>query len=277
MSDEFFVGYLPIPPGTGGRMRRAAVGLVVLAALVATALAVATGPFDRATFDYGVERTWRGTLEAAPVPVLIAKAEPAFRSPFSERVRYPLVAPGKHGAGPLIAALDGVTVQLRGTRIARGGTTMIELVAGTIERDAPTLPADGRIAPASRIEDLQRSSFTGEIVDSKCFLGVMNPGRLEVHRACALRCLSGGIPPMLFAHDEKGREAHLLLVDANGGSLNDRVLAFVGRPVTIEGRLERRDDLYYLYAERIGDTPLFLTNSERDNSSFSHNAVSGER
>ena len=248
VSDEFFVGYLPMPRETGRRMRRAGIALVAIAACVAVALALATGPFDRATFEYGTEREWKGTLEATPVPVLISKAKAAPGSPFAALVRYPLVAQGKHGAGPSVAGFEGVSVRLRGTRIARGETTMLELVPGTIERDQPSLPVDGRPAPASSIEDLGRGTYVGEIVDSKCFLGVMNPGRLEVHRACALRCIAGGIPPMLFARDEKGREAHLLLVDATGAALNDRILEFVARPVTIDGRLERRDDLYYLYA-----------------------------
>jgi hypothetical protein len=80
----------------------------------------------------------------------------------------------------------------------------------------------------------------------------MNPGRLEVHRACAIRCIAGGIPPMLFARDEHGGEAHLLLLDAQGRPVNDRVLGVVGRPIEVEGRLERRDELFYLYADRIG-------------------------
>jgi len=249
VSDDFFVGYLPAPPAAARRMRRVAAALVMMAGVVAVVLALATGPFDRALFEYGREREWKGTVELAPVPVLIAQAEDASGTPFRAAVRFPLVATGKHGAGPLVASFDGAAVRLRGTRIAREGTTMIEVVPGTVERDAPALPEDGRPAPASRVEDLGRSTFVGEIVDSKCFLGVMNPGRLEVHRACAMRCIAGGIPPILFAHDDAGREAHLLLVDANGGPLNDRILDFVARPITIDGRLERRDSLYYLYAE----------------------------
>jgi hypothetical protein len=248
MSDEFFVGYLGAPPQTARRMKRVAVSLLVLAAAVATALAIATGPFDRATFDYGTETEWRGTIELSPLPVLIANKPGASDGPFSTLERFPLVAQGKHGAEPSLAGLDGAAVRLKATRIARQGTTMLELVPGSIERDERAVPGDGRPAPASQIQDLGRSTFSGEIVDSKCFLGVMNPGRLEVHRACALRCIAGGIPPMLFAHDAEGREAHLLLVDANGQPLNDRVLGSVATPVTIDGRLERRDDLYYLYA-----------------------------
>jgi hypothetical protein len=251
VSDDFFVGYLPAPPAAARRMRRVAAALVATAGVVAVVLALATGPFDRALFEYGREREWKGTVEAAPVPVLIAQAEDASGTPFRAAVRFPLVATGKHGAGPLVASFDGAAVRLRGTQIARAGTTMIEIVPGTIERDAPSLPEDGRPAPASRVEDLGRSTFVGEIVDSKCFLGVMNPGRLEVHRACAIRCIAGGIPPMLFARDGQGREAHLLLVDANGRPMNERVLGLVARPVTVEGRLERRDNLHYLYAEAL--------------------------
>jgi len=250
MSDEFFVGYLPMPESTARHMRRVAWGLVLLACVVATVLAVATGPFDHVTFEYGKVSAWQGTIEVNPVPVLIVRAaEPG--SPFGSLVRHPLVAPGKHGADALVSAFDGLPVTLRGTRIVRDGTTMLELVPSSIERYAPTLPADGTPMPASAIEDLGHATFDGEIVDSKCFLGVMNPGRLEVHRACAIRCIAGGIPPMLFAHDTHGREAHLLLVDADGNPLNDRILELVARPVTLEGRLERRDDLYYLYVSRL--------------------------
>jgi hypothetical protein len=251
MSDAFYVGYLAMPPATARRLKRTAGALVVLSAVVATALSIATGPFDRATYEYGTERTWEGKLEAAPVPVLIAATRAVAGSPFETPERFPLVAQGKHGADLMIAGLDGVAVRLRGRRILREGTTMIEAVPGSIERYEPSLPKDGTPSPTSKIEDLGRATFSGEIVDSKCFLGVMNPGRLEVHRACAIRCIAGGIPPMLFARDEHGGEAHLLLVDASGRPMNERVLGLVARPVTVEGRLERRDNLHYLYAEKL--------------------------
>ena len=248
MSDNFYVGYLEPKPETARRLKRLAATLVVLAAVVATALAIATGPFDRATYEYAIEREWQGTLEAAPYPVLIAMTRAVASSPFGEYERFPLVAPGKHGADLLIAGLEGATVRLKGRRIVRQGTTMLEVVPGTIERSETALPANGKPAPSFNVEDLGIKTFSGEIVDSKCFLGVMNPGRLEVHRACAIRCIAGGVPPMLFVRESDGREAHLLLVDSNGQPLNDRVLDMVAIPVTIEGRLERRDDLYYLYA-----------------------------
>jgi len=252
MSDTFYVGYLEPKPETTRRLKRQGAILVVLAAVVATALAIATGPFDRATYEYGTEREWQGRLEAAPYPVLITVTRAVPDPPLGVYERFPLVAEGKHGADTLIAGLDGATVRLKGRRIVRQGTTMIEVVPGTIENFEPSVPEYDKKAPAVQIEDLGKKTFSGEIVDSKCFLGVMNPGRLEVHRACAIRCIAGGVPPMLYVQEHDGREAHLLLVDSNGQPINDRVLGMVGVPVTIEGRLERRDDLYYLYAEKWG-------------------------
>ena len=248
MSDDFFVGYLPAAPGTKRRMRRVATGHVLAAAAVAAVLAVATGPFDRAGFEYTTVRDWRGTIEPSPVPALVARRVEA-DSPFGALQRFPLVAPWKYGASELVGEFAGAAVTLRGKRILRGPTTMIEVVPGSIARWSPELPDDGSPAPASRIEDLGRVSLRGEIVDSKCFLGVMNPGRLEVHRACAIRCIAGGIPPMLFARDEVGREAHVLLVGEDGRPVNARLLDVVARPVTVTGRLERRDGLDYLYLE----------------------------
>jgi hypothetical protein len=249
MSDAFYVGYLETPPATARRVKRIAVALVLLGAVLATALTIATGPFDRATYEFGTERTWQGKLEAAPVPVLIAATRSTAGSPFETLERFPLVAQGKHGADALIAGLDGAAVRFKAKRIVREATTMLEIVPGTLERYEPSLPADGTPAAASKVEDLGRTTFSGEIVDAKCFLGVMNPGRLEVHRACAIRCIAGGVPPMLFVRDAQGREAHLLLVDASGHPVNERVLGFIARPVTVTGRLERRDNLQYLYAD----------------------------
>jgi len=246
VSDDFFVGYLPAPASCAARTRRIAWWLLGASVAGAALFAAATGPFDRAVFEYGETRAWRGTIETEPVPVLLAR-ESSDGSPFAAVVRYPLVAEGKHGAGGVVAAFDGRPVTVRGRRIVRGSTTMIELA--DIEPYEPALPTGGPPPPATRIVDEGRRVLTGEIVDSKCFLGVMNPGRLAVHRACALRCLAGGIPPMLFARDERGREAHLILVAADGSPLGSRIADLVGRPVEVSGRLERRDDLDYLYAD----------------------------
>jgi hypothetical protein len=241
---EFFVGYLPVPGGTGRRMRRVALALVAVLAVAAAVLVAATGPFDRSLFEFDKVRDYRGTIEAHPVPALVVLDRDA-KSPFGEVRRFPLVARGKHGAASIVEAFDGTAVTLKGKRIARGDREMIEVIEGSVARSAaPEAPA-----PASKVEDLGSWTFSGEIVDGKCFLGVMNPGRLEVHRACAIRCISGGVPPLLYARDASGREAQILLVSATGAPVGRDLLDLVARPVVVTGRLERRDDLFYLYAD----------------------------
>ena len=86
-------------------------------------------------------------------------------------------------------------------------------------------------------------TIEGEIVDPKCYLGAMRPGVGEVHRACARVCISGGIPPGLIAPAPAGGERFFLLLDEQGHPPGDAVLAFVGRPVRMTGRVERWNDL----------------------------------
>lgn len=230
---EFFVGYLATPPGARRFVRRAVAAIVAGAAAAALALAILQGPFSPSTFEFGRPRSAAGTVARTPYPVLDAAGGST-----------PLVGEGKHGADAEAAPFVGRPVGLLGTRIERRGTTMLEIESGSI------VP-EGSPPPDARDEDLGEVSLSGEVVDSKCFLGVMNPGNLETHRACAIACIRGGIPPMLYAYDRAGREAHVLLVDAQGGPMNARVLPLVARPVTVEGRLSRRGGILYLRARSI--------------------------
>src|SRR5262249_17489064 len=96
---------------------------------------------------------------------------------------------------------------------------------------------------------LGSQTVVGEIVDSKCFLGVMNPGRLTPHRACAIRCISGGIPPVLLVRQKDGSVNHLLLVSDKGKPVNQQVLDLVAEPVEITGEVERQGELLILRAD----------------------------
>jgi len=245
-NEPFFVGYLPAPETTRRRMRRVAWAAALAMGAAAALVAAATGPFDRSVFEFDRIRDYHGTIQAHPVPTLTVVDHDA-RSPFGAR-RILLVAPGKHGAAAIAEPFDGAAVTLRGKRIERDGRDMIEVVEGTIARaSVPSEPV-----AASSIDDLGTWTLSGEVVDGKCFLGAMNPGRLEVHRACAIRCISGGIPPLLYARDASGREAQIVLVSPTGAPVNRDVLDVVALPVSITGRLERRDDLFYLYADPKG-------------------------
>ena len=83
-------------------------------------------------------------------------------------------------------------------------------------REAAAAPGSGNTRATERRTVAERVMLRGEIVDSKCYLGVMNPGEGTVHRDCAARCLSGGLPPMLVVRSPARREelAAQLRVDA---------------------------------------------------------------
>jgi hypothetical protein len=91
-----------------------------------------------------------------------------------------------------------------------------------------------------RTEDLGAVTLTGELVDTKCYIGVMRPATGKVHRACAIRCLSGGVPPGLLLRDADGNGVVLLLAGTEGRALDlDPQLA--ARTLTVDGRLEVLD------------------------------------
>lgn len=248
--DEFYVGYLPAPPPRIGRCTRRAV--LVLATVVLTVpLAVVLGraPLPPASFEFGHERRFRGTIHAAPFPTLEiprpGAAEAAQAADGVTRSSLLLVAPGKHGAAELARRFDGKAVELHGTLIYRGGHTMIEVTPESVAEAAHDAP----VRDALPVVDLGRVRLEGEIVDTKCHLGVMNPGDGKTHRDCAARCISGGVPPALRVREGDGSQRLLLLVGPAGEPVNVALLPYVAEPVAIEGRAERRGDLLVLYAD----------------------------
>ena len=195
---------------------------------IALMLVVGQMPFANSTFEYGKVRSFEGVVEARPFPTLLV-ARPGDIGQHDKYSRYLLVAPGKHGADDLVASVDGKQVRLKGQLIYRDGGTMVEIAPGSIAA-VDTAPA---VQEATR--DLGKVTVTGEIVDSKCYLGVMNPGQGKVHRDCAARCLSGGIPPIFITTD--GHE-QLLLVGPDGRALGrDALREFIAEPIQIQGEL----------------------------------------
>lgn len=224
---EFYVGYLPIPGELKKIIRRVVVALGVTVTVVAAILVAGQHRFAASTFEFQKYHEFRGTLLAEPYPAL---AIPGQGLPWL------LVGPGKHGAAGL-GELDGREARLKGERIFRGQDHMVELLPGSLSAggagDSPT--------PAIELGYVQ---LTGEIVDSKCYFGVMNPGNGKVHRDCAVRCISGGIPPAFLVRDAEGRTTTLLLAH-----WRRELLDHIAEPVTIRGRLVRLSGRLTLYAE----------------------------
>ena len=221
LKDEFYVGYQPsAAPGLRRLLRKTSLALLLLAALVALWLVLAQNPFDASRFEFGVYKPFEGRYSSWPYPALITASG-----------RFLLVAPGKHGAS--IDAAEGASVSFDASPIERGQDRMLQVVPESVKilKSEPSTPA----APL----DLGTVTLTGEVVDTKCHFGVMNPGSGKVHRDCAALCIRGGIPPGLLVRDATGAARTILLVGVDGRRINNEILPFAGERVTAAGALSR--------------------------------------
>ena len=241
MNHEFYVGYVArMPRAITAFIRRRVLLLLLLSAVLALFLAASQQPSAEAVFEYGSPRTFRGVIREAPVPSIhLASGNSAL-----------LVAPGKHGASTLVSGLDGRMADLRGTRIERDGIRMIEILPGSIHAEGVARSAP---PPWTRTGPIE---LTGEIVDSKCYLGVMKPGEGYLHRACAIRCISGGVPPALLAFDAHGARRLFVLTGRDGLPVNRHLLDYVGRPVKVLGELLRSGERLRLEIDPLRIQPL---------------------
>ncbi len=234
---EFFIGYLPkAPEGIARVVRRVVLGLLFTASLVAITLVRSQHPLPAAVFEYGKVRDFDGILQVQPYPTLLA-ARPGATDPAEAYSAYLLVGEGKHSVGSLPADLSGQHVKLRGTLIYRDNQTAIEVVTGSVT------PASRASAVAENLVEEDKVILTGEIVDTKCYLGVMNPGEGKVHRDCATRCLSGGIPPGFAVEETRGRRVVYVLAGPDGDALPPRWLEpRAGSAITLRGTRYRKGD-----------------------------------
>lgn len=232
--DDFFVGYnWPQPPGLLRAVKRAALGLGVGVVGLSGALALGHVPLEGGLFEFGAVRIVAGTVVERPYPML---------KPDDGAGPWPLlVSRGKHGADAAVRGLQGRRVDVRASRIARGPHTILELAGPPV---TSATHGAGVEAWTGRDENLwpetmsDRVVLRGEIVDSKCFLGVMVPGAGNTHRDCASLCLRGGIPPALFVRGADGSSSLVLL--AGGTGLGERAAALAGEPVEVSGTIEQR-------------------------------------
>jgi hypothetical protein len=248
-NDEFYIGWRDKqPPGVASRMRRTVVTLLALSIALGAVLALAQRTIGVSVFEWGEVKNFSGILESQPYPHLRVARPGASdgQIPYSS---YYLVKPFKFGLGAETASrLDGRMVSVKGTLIFRGNQTMIEVVNDSIN---PLVPPENHPSTTPMLLPVSfgQQTLVGEIVDSKCHLGVMNPGALLPHRACAIRCISGGIPPVLLVRQSDGPPLYLLLVSRDGKPVNKEVLNLVAEPVAISGEVERQGELLILRAD----------------------------
>jgi hypothetical protein len=243
---EFYVGYVPkTPHGIRNRVRLLVTVVFFLGAAGAILFAASQNRFADSSFAFGHPDEFTGRIVPGAFPMLEGRQASGGSGSNS---LFLLCAPGKHGADSLVNGFSGRQVQLRGTLIHREQGQMIEVIPDSVtgtELAADSIEFVG-VHPVDR-------TLKGEIVDTKCFLGVMNPGEGKVHRECAALCLSGGIPPALATNDVDGTPRIVLLTDLVGRPLPlSAYLRHVGQPVSIRGQVTESGGVNYIRTDSSG-------------------------
>ena len=221
--DEFYVGYAPKAPAGMAAWLKKRIAILLFGALLVTGILVASQKHvSPSAFEFEAYREFEGTIIEKPYPMLRLD-RPGLAEAVPGKSRYFLAVFGKKGADEAVAGLDGKRVRVEAALIYRDDQVMLELKEGAVEVKGN---GDANIVE----EDLGTVTLTGEIVDSKCFLGVMNPGDLKTHKTCAIRCIAGGIPPVLLVRDTTGNAHYFLLVSESGRTVNAEVLDMVAEP-----------------------------------------------
>ncbi len=186
-----------------------------------------------------------GALITAPYPMLRV-TDPA--APFGMRTVL-VVAQGKCTSALKLADKEGLPVEASGVLVERKDRRMLEVPPFLEDWLNPVfIDMPGAVVMPDPVS-LGTARFAGTIMDSKCFFGVMRPGRGKTHKACASLCIRGGIPPSFWVRTKDGRESVLLMTDAEGGPMPMDILPRVADPVEAEGEIVRVGDLLQFRAD----------------------------
>ncbi len=241
--DEFYIGWQDQAPASyASKMKRNVLLLTVLVIIVAVAYVFSQQGFNNGVSELGYFSQVEGTIEEYPVPMLRVKVEN------DEYQNFLLFGFGKSDAYKTInllkeqagGSLENQLVQLESELLYYDGKTVLEVPVAKNQMSVIQKLEEPR--PERKVEALGSLKLKGEIVDSKCFFGLMKPGYGKIHRSCGVRCIDGGIPPVLVINNGEGERNYFILIGQDGQPVNQQVLDYVGLPVQVEGQAERVED-----------------------------------
>lgn len=255
-SNEFYIGWMPdAPDGIAKHIRKVVVGLGILVVTGGTVLAVLQKKFSTASFEFGQLTAIKGIYHQFPVPsIKVLSSRDAFGH--STYITIPLVGYGKFGAEGLISelekergiSLDKKLITLKGTLLYSDGKALLQIDRNDAPLTAISNANTKDLTP--EMQDLGTVQLNGEVIDPKCYFGVMKPGHGKPHRDCAARCIAGGISPVFWSRNSKGESQYYLILDENGNKMNTELKDHIGEPLSLSAKAVRFNDWTILYADK---------------------------
>lgn len=235
--NNFYIGWQEEMPGsTGTFLKRILITIAIVLPLIVLIAVVFQKPFNDHVFEFGTSTEITGVYIAEPFPMIqVTKDKPIHAS---ESIL--LVGFGKFGAKSIMQEIEKregslalKEITMSGTMIYGDGLALLEL---TNQADSFVESTGNFRQPLQKEYSATQVELTGEILDSKCYFGVMKPGEGKIHKSCAIRCISGGIPPVIRVWQESSQSYdYHILTGIDGREINANLLPFIGETVTLSG------------------------------------------
>jgi hypothetical protein len=249
-SKSFYIGWQDeIPKEHRSVLRKLLIPIFISLPVLAFILVYGQKGFNNHQFELGTISTLTGVYHSKPVPILEV-TQIDLKEGLSRYVL--LVGYGKFGAEGIMenieksnGKLNGKKITISGTLIYGDGRTLLELT----EKDESLVEVhDDEITDQSVRKSFTSETLMGEILDPKCYFGVMKPGEGKIHKSCATRCISGGIPPVLRTVSPQNEKEYYILLGENGEKINKEVLDKIAELVEISGKVITINGWNYLYS-----------------------------
>jgi len=243
--DDFYVGYIDsVSPKTKKSLTSFVIFGILLVIGGALVFAFSQNTFKNSTFELTTSTKITGIYHEMPYPMLrVQTGDGVYKNVI-------LLGFGKSSANPFLQKirseaepLSGSVLSIEGNLIYYNGKTLLQITSD--EKISMVENSDMQRVPTTK-HLIRGMELKGEIIDPKCYFGVMKPGKGKIHRSCAVLCISGGIPPVLATTDENNISEYYLLTDKNGNPINEQILPYVGKPSVLTGDVVQIEDWYQL-------------------------------
>jgi hypothetical protein len=248
-SKSFYVGWQDeMPKEHRSALKKFLIPIFIFLPVLSFIFVYGQKGFNNHQFELGTISTLTGAYHSKPVPILEV-TQTDLKEGLSRYVL--LVGYGKFGAEGIMknieksnGKLNGKKITISGTLIYGDGKTLLELT----EKEKSLIEVhDDEITDQSAREPFTSATLMGEILDPKCYFGVMKPGEGKIHKSCATRCISGGIPPVFRTISSQNEKEYYILLGENGEKINKEILDKIAEPVEISGKITTMNGWNYLY------------------------------